>query len=375
VTRGKNGGPAPGARGDGDSELEWRDRLRDPQERYRALIERIPAVVYIDRPDRVGLYVSPQVEAMTGVTEEAWLAGVDGWLDAVHPDDKQRVRAIFLRPDRRSTTAEYRVVLRDGRIRWVHDDTVGVYDEQGRLEMWHGVVVDVTERVEAEEALRRSEERRRAVMEAMIRGEDHQRQRIAGELHDDTIQVMTAALLAIDQLTASLRRGDVDAARRTAGRARDSLSAAIERARRLTFELRPQVLDAQGLAGAVRALARQAGREAGFRVAVRVEVDRHSHHVETLVYRTVAEALSNARRHSGASRVTVRLSERDGWLAGSVADDGRGFDAAAATRRTGVSLHFGLDGAAERLRLAGGEFRVDSAPGGGTRVSFRMPTG
>ena len=356
-----------------DAELEWRDRLRDPEQRYRALIERIPAVVYIDRPDGVGLYVSPQVEAMTGVTSEDWMAGAGGWLDAIHPDDRERVQHAFLNPDRPSMTAEYRVILRDGSVRWVHDDWVAVHDEHGRLEMWHGLVVDVTERVEAEEALRRSEERRRAVMEAMIRGEDRQRRRIAGELHDDTIQVMTAALLAIDQLTASLRRGDADAARRTAGRARESLSAAIERARRLTFELRPQVLDAQGLAGAVRMLAHQAGREAGFRTTVRVAVGRHSHDVETLVYRTIAEALSNARRHSGAARVTVTLSEREGSVYGTVRDDGRGFDASGGAWRTRLSLHFGLEEAEERLRLAGGEFRVESTPGAGTRVSFRMP--
>ena len=225
----------------------------------------------------------------------------------------------------------------------------------------------------SEEALRQSEERRRAVMDALVSGEDEQLRRIAGELHDDTIQVMTAALIAIDQLVGSLERGRGDAALRAARRTRETLAEATERTRRLTFELRPQVLQAQGLAAAVRALARLAAREAGFHYSVRVDLGRHAHAVETVAYRTVAEALSNARRHAEPTRVSVRLRERNGEILGEVTDDGHGFDPAGEGWRTRVSLHFGLQQAAERVRLAGGELDVESAPGAGTRVSFRLP--
>jgi PAS domain S-box-containing protein len=351
----------------------WRQRLRDPEQRFRALIERIPAVVYIDRPDGTGVYVSPQVRAITGVSEEAWLAGIDGWLAAVHPDDRGRVLKSFLSEAGESGVDEYRVVLPDGRVRWLYDEAVGLFDEDHRLELWHGVIVDVTERVRAEQALRRSEARRRAVMGAMISNEEQTRQRIAGELHDDTIQIMTASLLAVDQLLAALTRGEVVAAKRAASRARDSLADAIDRTRRLTFELRPQALDVHGLAAAVRMLARRAADQAGFRVSVRANTERYPDPVETLIYRTVAEAVTNARRHSGATHLSIRLRDRSGAVECSVKDDGCGFDAGDSEWQERLGLHFGLQAAAERVQLAGGEFRVDSKPGGGTCVRFRIP--
>jgi signal transduction histidine kinase len=95
--------------------------------------------------------------------------------------------------------------------------------------------------------------------------------------------------------------------------------------------------------------------------------------VETLVYRTVAEALSNVRRHARAGRVDVRVRNRRDAITGTIRDDGCGFDGAAEGWRQEVSLHFGLQEAAERLRMAGGVLEVDSAAGSGTRVRFEVP--
>lgn len=354
-------------------EARLRVRLGDPTERYRALIERVPAVIYLDRPDGSSEFVSPQVKAMTGIGEQEWLAGMSAWLNAVHPDDRERVGPAYLDPSARTASEVYRLVLPDGRIRWVHDQAVRLLDDQGRVDMWYGVIVDVTERIELEQALRESEQQRREVMAALVRREEQQRGQIAGELHDDTIQVMAAALLVIDQMTAALDRGELASAATAAERARSSLADAAERARRLTFELRPQVLEAQGLPAALRALTRRVAAEAGLRYSVRIVVDRQPYDLETLVYRTVAEGLSNVRRHSQASRVEVRVQVRDGAICGSVSDDGCGFDGASEQWQHGVSLHFGLQEAAERLRLAGGVLRVDSIVGDGTRLRFEVP--
>ena len=126
---------------------------------------------------------------------------------------------------------------------------------------------DTTERHRAQEALRRSELARQEVLEAMLHSEAAARAQIAGELHDDTIQVMTAALMAVERVTIAAVGTD----RRVADAledARATLRTAVERARRLTFELRPPLLDAQGIGAALRDLADEVGQEGGFAVAL-----------------------------------------------------------------------------------------------------------
>ncbi len=100
-------------------------------------------------------------------------------------------------------------------------------------------------------ALETSEKRRRALLGSMLRAEEAERQRIAVELHDDTIQVMVAALVGMDACQATIDRDDPGGALESMARARATLAEAVDRVRRMSFELRPPLLDAQGLGSAV----------------------------------------------------------------------------------------------------------------------------
>ena len=79
------------------------------------------------------------------------------------------------------------------------------------------------------------------------------------------------------------------------------------------------------------------------------------------------------RRHARAHRLDVTLVHEDGGLSGTIVDDGLGFDVHRALDRHRTRMHLGLDATIERIRLAGGEIEIDSAPGEGTRISFRLP--
>jgi signal transduction histidine kinase len=222
-------------------------------------------------------------------------------------------------------------------------------------------------------ALVDAEEQRRMVLNQMLRAEADERARIAEELHDDTVQVLTATLFSLDRERLAGARGDADAAAEAAGKARDTLALALERTRRLMFELRPPLLEAHGLDHAVRDLVSHANVELGLEVDVQVEVPRYDEAFETLVYRIVREAVANVRRHARARRLEVSLLQADGELRGRVADDGRGFDVHRALDRHRAGLHLGLDATIERVRLAGGTIEIESAPGEGTRIAFRLP--
>jgi signal transduction histidine kinase len=254
--------------------------------------------------------------------------------------------------------------------------TIFPIGERAELVEWVGVIYsDVSDRVAAERALADSEQHRRDILGSLLHAEEDERSRIATELHDDTVQVMTAALLAMDRLAVISRTGDANRVAAAVTHTRAVLEEATERTRRLMFELRPAILHESGLGAALDLLVEQTARETGASTQVKVDARRYDPVVEELVYRTVQEALANARKHARPKAITVRLEEQDGaaGLVGEVSDDGRGFDPVTIQRRSDAALHLGIESMVERIRAAGGDVDVTSAPGMGTRVSFSVP--
>ena len=143
--------------------------LKQAEKRYRDLIEQLPLVTYIDEPAVApSIYISPQVEGLLGYSAEEWLGDPDLFVKLLHPDDRERVLADHDRvfaAGGSSWSFEYRLVARDGRTVWLRDDAVIRKDEEGRPLYVQGFLMDVTKRMEVEEALRKSEERFRAMFE------------------------------------------------------------------------------------------------------------------------------------------------------------------------------------------------------------------
>jgi signal transduction histidine kinase len=233
---------------------------------------------------------------------------------------------------------------------------------------------DVSERREAERALAESEQHRHQILASILQAEEAERSRIATALHDDTVQVMTASLLAMDRLVIVAAKTDNQRLGSAVALARATLEEATERTRRLMFELRPAVLHDLGLVAALRVLVEQTARETGAHGQVHGSVGRYDYAVEELVYRSAQEALANVRKHARPHTITVTLNEDGDALIGEIQDDGCGFDVVDARARPEASLHLGLDSLTERVRAAGGKVDIDSAPGRGTRLLLTIPT-
>jgi signal transduction histidine kinase len=146
------------------------------------------------------------------------------------------------------------------------------------------------------------------------------------------------------------------------------LRTALERTRKLMFDLRPPLLHEHGLRPAVEDLARELSGETAARVECDVSSQRLPATTEQLVYRSIREAVANIRKHANARRVEISVEVQNGSVFGRVADDGSGFDPAIVP--TG---RMGLSAARERIDVAGGALEIESRPGGGTNVMFRVP--
>ena len=219
--------------------------------------------------------------------------------------------------------------------------------------------------------LRTALRRTQLLNQQMEQAAEQERARIAGELHDDTIQVLTATALQLDDLGRRLQAegsGTGDSVQRT----RDMLGHALERTRRLTFELYPAKLDERGLKPSLKVLADRVSADAPFDVQLAVHADGLPGPVAQLAYRTIKELLANASKHADPSRVQVSVTAGEGLLEGEVVDDGCGFEEEqlAHARR---GHHLGLQSARDRVQAAGGTFEIASAPGEGTRARFTLP--
>ena len=151
---------------------EAEEKVREAEARYRTLVERIPAVTYIQEPvgsdnPKAITYMSPQYEAMLGYPADAEMVDEEHWLETLHPEDRERVLAEEIRTDETGEPyrVEYRQIARDGSVVWVRDEADLVGDAEGHPLYWLGVQYDITEQKRTEGELRESEGRFRATFE------------------------------------------------------------------------------------------------------------------------------------------------------------------------------------------------------------------
>ncbi|HVE93236.1 MAG TPA: GAF domain-containing sensor histidine kinase [Actinomycetota bacterium] len=221
---------------------------------------------------------------------------------------------------------------------------------------------------EAERAVAASEARAKGeLLAGMMRAQEEERARIARDLHDAGAQALTSVLLGLK--VAEQGQPGEDFRRRLAD-LREVTSQAIREVRQIAVALRPPVLDDLGLQAALNRQANEFQTRSGIRVRVRLAKDAPQllPEVQTAVYRVVQEALSNVGKHANASTVSVTSTYAKGTLRVRVRDDGCGFDPSAPCEGLGIK------GMCERVQLAGGRFRVRSAPGSGAVVEMELPT-
>jgi len=345
------------------------DAVRKNEEQMRDVVDTIPVIAFISMPDGSNEFTNRSWQEYTGLSVKdtaGW-----GWASTVHPDDiawhLEKWRAAVSAGTTFDKAARYRGA--DGQYRWFLVRAVPLRDERGNLLRWYGVLVDIEDRVQAEQALRESADRLQLLSRRLLEVQEEERRHLARELHDEFGQLLatiTVQLHAAKTLAGESARSIIEECISILQRAGDEV-------RSLALELRPTMLDTAGLDATLRWLASQHEQRTGIATEVVGHLNDVPGKVAIAAFRVTQEALTNVLRHAQAQHIWIEFNQSDGAVELLVRDDGVGFDVPKTLDWAANRGHLGLLGMKERVQILGGHLEVDSKPGLGTRIRLSLP--
>jgi PAS domain S-box-containing protein len=327
--------------------------------KYRALVEQIPAVVFMAYLDKgIGeAYVSPQIEAALGFSQSEWLEDPVRWYQQIHPDDKMRwsVEAAEMFLSGKPLRSSYRVIARDGKTLWFQCEAKMIRHDDGRPWFIHGVGFDITERKSLEEAI--------------LEISSTEQRRIAQDLHDGLGQHLTGIAFMSKVLEEKLSDKSLPEAAEAAKIVK-MVNQAIENTRQLARGLHPVAAEPFGLMSALKKWATEV--EELFHIRCSFQCPKplaiRDPNLATHLYRIAQEAVNNAIRHGKSKNIIVGLSGKLGAGTLFIKDDGDGFP-----QKQQGQPGVGLSIMNYRADMVGGSVKVQPNEDRGITVTCMFP--
>ena len=353
-----------------EGELRFGEVPHTAVARFRQLADSAPVGILLMDADGGLSYANPCWLALTGLDFER--ARGEGWWDAIHPDDRERVSEAWERLMRDAPLdLEFRYCRDGGETRSVQSRAAALRDERGACVGFMCIDVDVTEQQQRRTALEGRQGRIRALAHRLEQLREEERGGIARRLHGTLRQELTTLRDGLESLRA--QPGRAGQTPEALGDLAGLAGRCLEELRQVTFELEPPGIEELGLTDAMQRCADQCAAQSGLAIEVTdagslPELGRRG---SLALYRTLQEALSNVVKHAHARHVEAHLWVQDGAVHLRVSDDGVGIG----DRDRGKTGCFGLLAAAERLTQLGGALRVFGVSGRGTTLDASVPAG
>ncbi|HSQ86318.1 MAG TPA: PAS domain-containing protein, partial [Desulfobacterales bacterium] len=431
VYRNQNGRPVrmAGVNYDITERKKAEEMVRQKQKRFRSFIELTEQFGLTADADGRVVEDLPLLSNYTGMSEEdlkGW-----GWMKAIHPDDRECAQKKWKEAiaDKRKYEIEYRVRRYDGVYRYFLARGVPIFNDDGIVEEWVGICIDLSERKEVEKLLEKShkdlesrvrkrtaeliikkreledmnrdlleeiDKRKKFETELRDQGEkilaayrqrdilskklvdllEKERHDIGNSLHDHIGQVLTGVKLELEGLKKALMVDESDLSDKVDD-VQSLLKDAIIQARKISHNLRSDVLERFGLIPSIQELVEEMQKHTDLKIHLfikNIPDDLKKDGIDLALYRLVQEALTNISKHAGAKDVFINLTRNDQYINLTVEDDGSGFEYDSIfNHKDSSKFSLGITIMRERVSMLGGEFRIDSSPGKGTHIQVQIP--
>ena len=368
--------------------------LRESEKKYSALVENSPDIIYVLNPEGNFSFVGGDVKSLLGFISTDLIG--KHFTSIIWPEDVEKAQWHFneRRTGERGTKRlELRLATKqrngkpfDIRYRAIEVNAFGMYDKSvsakdKKFFGTYGVARDITDRKQAEEALRLSNEellnehnQRKLLSKRLIELLEKDRHEIAMELHDHIGQILTSLKMNLELLNDELKTTNPDLVYKTKP-IEQRIVETLKEVKNVSHGLRPSILDALGLVPSLRELFNDIQRDTDIKIKFfsRNIPKKFAPEKALAIYRIAQEALTNVVKHALSKEVFVNLIKKDKKLSLSVEDDGVGFDQEKARKPSKRKGPFGLLIMRERAIQIDGEFSIESQIGKGTHLLVEIP--